>query len=174
MKRLYIIILLVVICQMHGCENYLDRNPLDYTTVDNFFQTETDIKQFVDGLYSGMVPDMYTTYFEFCSDLNALNGARGDLTNTDLALGTYNSNSTSIAYYWNYSHMRNAYVFFEKIENIPMSEASKKLYIGSVSYLLAYRYFMLLRAYENAPIVRKILEVNEADLASSPKEEVFE
>jgi len=173
MKKYFYIILCAVALLSPGCEDYLDRQPLSYLTVGTYFKSESDIKQFVDGLYAGMIPDMNTTYFDFCTDINALNPARGDLYYSDLSIGTYNSNSSSISYYWDYSHMRNAYIFFDYIDAIEMTDAARQLYTGTVHYLLAYRYFMMLRAYENVPVVREILEVENSDIASSPKEEVF-
>ncbi|SMC91891.1 RagB/SusD family nutrient uptake outer membrane protein [Pedobacter nyackensis] len=173
MKKLFYIVISVILLFAPGCKKYLDRAPLNNVTVSTFFQTESDIKQFVDGLYSSMVPNMNTPNFDFCSDLNALSPARGDAAFTDLSLGSFNSTSGSISFYWDYSSIRNAYIFFDKVKNIPMTEEARRLYTGSVNYLLAYRYFMMFRAYENVPIVREVLEVNKSDIGSSPKEEVF-
>src|SRR6185312_5454598 len=139
-----------------GCKKYLDKTNPNAVTDAQFFKTEDDIQQFVDGLYSYMVPDLNTANYDFCSDLNALSPQRGDWAFTDLSIGTFNSTSASIATYWNYNPIRNAYVFFDKVKNVKLSDASLKLYTGSVDYLLAYSYYMMFRAYESVPIVKEV------------------
>lgn len=173
MKKLFYIGISAILLLAPGCKKYLDREPLNNVTVNTFFKTESDVKQFVDGLYPSMIPNMSTPNFDFCSDLNALSPARGDAAFTDLALGSFNSSSGSISYYWDYSAIRNAYIFFDKVKDVQMTNEARQLYTGSVNYLLAYRYFMMFRAYENVPVVREVLEVDKSDIGSSPKDEVF-
>src|SRR5690606_30111359 len=87
--------------------------------------------------------------------------------------GNMSAASSSPGIYWSYAPIRNAYILLDNIDNIELSEEKRNLYLGTTYYLLAYRYFMMFRAYESVPIVRGVLEVKDADVGSSPKEEVF-
>jgi hypothetical protein len=147
---------------------------LNNITVPTFFKAESDIKQFVDGFYSSMVPNQTTPYFDACSDINIINPGRTDITFGAFALGNFSSTTGDVGYYWDYASIRNAYIFFQHIGDVTMTDASRQLYTGSVDYLLAYRYFMMFRAYESVPIVRAVLGLNNADVPSSPKDSVFQ
>jgi hypothetical protein len=91
----------------------------------------------------------------------------------DLTNGTQSPTARSASSYWNWSSIRNAYILLDNIDNIELDANNKNLYMGTTYYLLAYRYFVMFRTYENVPIVRKVLTVEESDVPSSPKEEVF-
>jgi hypothetical protein len=173
MKRLSYIIIIVLAGFSMGCTKNLNLVPLNNITVPTFFKTESDIEEFVDGLYTSMVPGQGTPYFDAGSDLNIINSGRTDITHGVFALGNYDATTGDVAAFWDYSSIRNAYIFFQNIGNIPMSDASRALYTGSVDYLLAYRYFVMFRAYGAVPIVRSILTPGNADIASSPADSVF-
>jgi hypothetical protein len=173
MKKLTYVVMAITVLSTVSCHKNLDLVPLNNITVPTFFKTESDIKQFVDGFYANMVPNQTTPYFDACSDINVINPGRTDITFGDLALGNFSSTSGDVAYYWDYSPIRNAYIFFQHIDEVTMTDASRQLYKGSVDYLLAYRYFMMFRAYESVPIVREVLGLTNADVASSPKDSVF-
>lgn len=170
MKKVYYIIVVALTIIFQSCEGYLDRIDLSNLTSDSFFKNETDVKQFIDGFYSSFVQ---IDGLDFATDINALNPQRMDASYSDIAIGTFSPTSSSIGKYWDYSSIRNAYVLFDKIGKVEMSEDSRNLYIGSTQYLLAYRYFVMFRAYEGVPIVREVLTVDKADIGSSSKEEVY-
>lgn len=175
MKTLkYSLVALATVC-LTACDNYLEKLPLDSVTDATFFKTESDIKQFTDGFYKSMVPDYTTTtIFDFRSDLVGQNMARsGNAGYSEIQFGTMTSASKITEYYWDYAPIRNAYILLGKIDDVEMTEDARKLYLGTTNYLLAYRYFMMFRAYENVPIVREVLEVENSDIPASPKEEVF-
>jgi starch-binding outer membrane protein, SusD/RagB family len=175
MKNSYYIFLLAILIFNISCKDYLDRTDLSHLTVDNFFKSEADISQFVDGMYNYMMPNPTwdNLDLDFTTDLNALNPSRGDWSGTDISLGSFTSSSASIARYWDYNPIRNAYIFFDKVKEVQMSEASLNLYTGSVEYLLAFRYSIMFKAYESVPLVKEVLSVDKSDIPSSTKEEVF-
>jgi len=172
-KRIYFFIAILSLLVM-SCKKYLDRTDLSHLTVDDYFKTEADIDAFVNGLYTAMVPGWDSPNLDFATDLNALNPARGDFANTDISLGTFSPTSSSIAQFWGYGAIRNAYVYFDQVKNVQMSNDKLNLYNGSMNYLLAYRYFVMFRAYESVPVVNKVLTPDEADkIPASSKDDVF-
>lgn len=174
MKKLSYIIIAFIACCTISCEKNLNLVPLNNVTVSNFFTSENAIKEFVDGLYPYMVPGQSTPYFDVCTDINVINPGRTDIPYTEFALGNYSPTTGDVGLYWDYSPIRNAYIFFQEINNVTMSEASRQLYTGSVDYLLAYRYFVMFRAYGSVPIVRSVLTLQNANVPASPADSVFD
>lgn len=172
-KSWYNIIIIFAILLGTSCTKNLNQVPLNNITVSTFFKTEDDIKEFVDGLYQYMVPGQITPYFDIPTDLNIINPGRTDISFTGLALGNESPGSGDFGFYWNYTPIRDAYIFFQHINDVPMSESSRELYTGSVDYLLAYRYFVMFRAYGSVPIVRGVLTAKDSDIPSSPADSVF-
>ncbi len=174
MKAFKYILFLILATASVACEDFLDREPLSNVTVGTFFKSEADIQQFADGLYASLTPGTGTIFFDFCTDLIAQNQAKaGNRPFNDLIYSTYNSNSSTVSYYWDYAPIRSAYILLSQIPNVAMRDDSRNLYTGTAQYLLAYRYYMMFRAYENVPIVREVMTVENADIPASPKEEVF-
>lgn len=173
-KNRYSLLLLFALLFV-ACDDFLDKAPLNNVTDATFFKTEADIQTFTDGFYTYMTSKFNTANFDFCSDLIGQNMSKsGNRSFSDLIFGTYTSTSGTISHYWDYAPIRSAYILLDKIDDVEMSEASRELYLGTTHYLLAYRYFMMFRAYESVPIVREVLEVDHSDIPSSPKEEVFQ
>lgn len=174
MKTLKYSLAILVTWSLTACDDFLDKSPLNNVTDATFFKTEADIKQFTDGFYKSMVPGPSTAIFDFRSDLVGQNMAKsGNRSYADLQFGTMTPTSGTVNLYWDFVPIRNAYILLGKIDEVEMSEDAKKLYLGTTNYLLAYRHFMMFRAYENAPVIREVLEIDNSDIGSSPKEEVF-
>jgi hypothetical protein len=143
-------------------------------STDSYFKSEGDFKLYADGMYPSFTDQATSIWFDFRSDLIGVWSSKsGNRSYPELHNGAMSPSSKAAELYWNWSSIRSAYVLLENIDNIELSEANKNLYMGTAYYLLAYRYFVMFRAYESVPVVRKVLEIAEADVPSSPKEEVF-
>jgi hypothetical protein len=159
---------------MTSCEDFLTKIPQNNLSVDSYFKSDGDFKLYADGMYTSFTDQATSIWFDFRSDLIGVWPSKsGNRSYADLHNGAMSPSSASPGMYWNWSSIRSAYVLLENIDNIELAAANKNLYMGTAYYLLAYRYFVMFRAYESVPIVRKVLEIAEADMPSSPKEEVF-
>jgi tetratricopeptide (TPR) repeat protein len=182
MKTYNIYISLSVIASMAltmSCEDFLTKIPENNLSVDSYFKSDGDFKLYTDGFYTsftdqpGAMSDG-SIWFDFRSDLVGVYSSKsGNRGYPELHNGSMTASSSVASMYWNWSSIRSAYILLDNIDNIELSVASKNLYTGTAYYLLAYRYFKMFQAYESVPIVRKVLEIAESDVASSPKEEVF-
>lgn len=171
---IYSLFILVALMAV-SCDKYLERDSLDNVTDATFFKNETDIKQFTDGFYGGFTPGTRTIFFDYCTDFIGHNPSKiGNRFYPDLIYSSYTPTSETVNTFWDFSSIRRAYILLEKINDVDMSDDSRNLYLGITHYLLAYRNFVLFRAYENAPIVREVLDVSKSDIPTSPKEEVFQ
>ncbi|MDR1456105.1 MAG: RagB/SusD family nutrient uptake outer membrane protein [Tannerella sp.] len=159
---------------MTSCEDYLTKLPENNLSVDSYFKSDGDFKLYADGLYSSFTDQATSIWFDFRSDLFGVWSSKsGNRSYAELHNGAMTASSGAAGLYWNWSSIRNAYTLLDNIDNIELSAENKNLYMGTAYYLLAYRYFVMFRAYESVPIVRKVLDIAESDIPSSPKEEVF-
>jgi tetratricopeptide (TPR) repeat protein len=186
MKVYKIFITLSVIIAMTcitSCEDSLEKLPLNNLSVDSYFTSDGDFKLYTDGFYPAFTdqPGAWTSsgtnnsiLLDFRSDLVSTWPAKsGNRSLAELDNGTMMPSSGAASLFWNWSAIRSAYILFDNIDRVELNAENKNLYMGTAYYLLANRYFMMFRAYESVPIVRKVLDVSEADVPSSPKEEVF-
>ena len=174
MKSIKIILLLGIIFII-SCEDFLSRTPLNNLSDASFFKQDGDFKLFTDGFYTyfteGPSPSIW---LEYRTDLIGQWAPKsGNRSYPELHNGNMSPTSNAASIYWNWVPIRNAYTLLESIDNVELSETNKKIYLGTTYYLLAYRYFIMFRAYERVPIIKKVLEISESDVPSSPKEDVF-
>ncbi|MFT3945722.1 MAG: RagB/SusD family nutrient uptake outer membrane protein [Agriterribacter sp.] len=176
MKPIYIFLLMAFSIGMFSCgKEFLDKAPLNQLTSDSYFKQDNDFALYTDGFYSAMtVQPSPAIWFDYRSDLVGQWQAKsGNRSYADLHNGNMTASTSSPGIYWDYGPIRNAYTLLNNIDNVELSANNKNLYLGTTYYLLAYRYFVMFRAYESVPIVKSVLEIKDADVGSSPKEEVF-
>lgn len=173
MKAKYILLTIVLAIGLVSCEDYLNKIPLNNLSESSFFTQDGDFQLYTDGFYQYMtVQPSPAISFDIRSDLvGKWQSKSGDF--AELQDGTMQPSSSASSIYWDYKPIRNAYILLNNIDNIELVTINKNLYLGTTYYLLAFRYFNMFRAYENVPIVREVLTVKNADVGSSPKEEVF-
>jgi hypothetical protein len=151
----------------------LDIAPLNTPTVDTYFKSVSDFEMFVNSTYQWSVPqiDAMAT-FDFASDLNSAHA--GHNTYASLINGNVSPTLGETAMFFDYGSIRHAYSYFEQIAQFNEISGEQKANLdGQVYYLLAYRYFAMFRAYENVPVVTKVMTLEESDIPSSDKSEVF-
>jgi hypothetical protein len=165
----------IAILGLASCEDFLNRIPQNNLSVDSYFSQDEDFKLFTDGFYGSFVEGPGPSiWLDYRSDLvGQWSSKSGNRSYAELHNGTMMPSSGVVGQYWNWSSIRSAYVLFDNIDRVELTPANRSLYTGTAYYLLAHRYFVMFRAYENVPIVRKVLTLSEADIPSSPKEEVF-
>jgi hypothetical protein len=173
-KYISLAVIAVIALMTVSCEDFLTRIPENNVSVDSYFKSDGDFKLYTDGFYPSFTDQASSIWFDFRSDLVGVYSSKsGNRSYPELHNGTMTASSGSAGMYWNWSSIRSAYILLQNIDNIELAAANKNLYTGTAYYLLAYRYFVMFRAYENVPVIRKVLEIAEADVPTSPKEEVF-
>ena len=161
-----IIALLVLLLSLYSCnKDYLDITPLDRIVADQVWEDENLIQLYVNGLYDGIPHGFNNHLWSKYSD-----EAFGD--NTWLT-GTWNpDNITSygaasgyIDYYARaYQYVRRCNLFFNKIENAPVSESLKTSLSAQVKFVRAFIYANLLWRYGGMPIVETVFSLGDEAL----------
>ena len=162
---------------LSGCEEFLDRNPLDEVSEATFWKTEDDARLALNGVYErdGEWRDAYEIAHGDCWSDNGLQ-AKADV--RDPIVGTDFTPSTGmVAGHWNgsYDQIAKCNTFLENIDKVDMDEDLKNEYIAEVRFFRAWEYFNLTQWFEDVPLVKKVLTMDEANSVTvTPKSEIVE
>ena len=167
MKRL-LLYSLVTLILFNGCsKNYLDVLPEDKITSANFWQSESDVKLALNGIYSVLrnrgvygsgptmdacTPDAYQWAY-----WNGMEEQIGNGSNTPASAGLTSERWTAC-----YQIINRANYFLANIDKVTLSDESKATYLGEVHFLRGVAYALLAETYGGVPIFNSVLGVDEA------------
>lgn len=179
MKKIFFIFLIIVI-SLQACDNRLDLQPYGVVSTDNFYKTASDAEKAVTAAYKS---------FELLDGQNGWNTRAGytpmgDVTSADVQahpdIVVYyqiqqciirpNSDQMEMLYQRCYKALRLANIAIEKIPNIEMDEKLKDRYLGELYFIRGFWLFRLGYMFGTAPLVTKILDLNELNIPNSARE----
>ena len=163
-----------------SCNDFLEREPIDFGNENTFFQNAEELKYFVNNLY-GMLPKN--------------NELWGGLYTEDIVSDNQCSSSAQNLFYkgdkktvqvgqsgWNFSNIRALNFFINKvnskIESGEFSESDPQInhYLGEAHFLRAYDYYRLLRSFGDVPVFTDVLPDDQSVLSAAsqrkPRNEV--
>lgn len=154
-----------------GCKkSFLDQTPEASLAGNNFYQTETDFKQAVNGAYSSlreMGSVNYWLFGEMRSDNTYYQynpSDRGYEQREFIDQFLVGATAEPLSSYWqqNYTAIARSNEIIFRIADKPIAEELKKQYTGEALFLRAFNYFNLVRQYGGVPL--------RLDPTSSPEE----
>ena len=181
MKKRNFIYLAFIVVGMSSCEDFLQREPLDFGNDQAYFGNVADMTNY-DNTFYKLFPSMTA---------GAWGGIYADDNNSDNQVGT----SANVLFYkgdkytplindsqWKFSDIRNLNYFINRM-NIKIKEGSISgspeqinHYLGEAYFFKAYDYYRLLVNIGDAPILDNVLSENYNDLIlaskRSPRNEV--
>ena len=164
-------------------EDFLDKTDPTRLVANNFYETETQVEQAINGVYSqlqGIVSSQWQ-YNEFTTDNTTLHfnvGDRGQGPALEaLEFWQVNPSTGNINNLYNsyYQAMVNINTTLAKLENATFDEAAIQQYEGQLKFIRAYYYFNLVQYFGEVIIITEPLEaISEAwTYARQPVEEVY-
>lgn len=172
MKTKLVILLAIFGMVLGGCDDdeFLNRNPTDFLAPDNF-QTERDIKEAVNGIYTAYISNnMEPLFTEFIVDNGYYVGYK-DMWNL-----VFNSETPEVETKWsrNYQMILRANTVLHFIDNVDLTEDQYNQYKGEATFLRALAYFDLTEFYGDVPFRLKPESLAEADKAITPKDSIVD
>lgn len=182
----YIIPALAALTSLTACNGFLDLSDPNAVTVGNYYQSESDIEQSVNGVYAvlkdGYVLGTGAAFFEenkarilVYPDTGVNGGENAQFDNC-----TVQSNNSFVLSRWNslYKCIDRANVVLKHIDDISYSsDAKRSTYEAEVRFVRALCYYMLVTDYGAVPLVLEKLTtlgaVNEANVRT-PKDQVYQ
>ncbi|WP_346318371.1 RagB/SusD family nutrient uptake outer membrane protein [Chitinophaga sp. YIM B06452] len=163
-------------------KGFIDLKPISSITTDNFYQTEEDFRNAVNGAYNSLRSggtygqDSYI-FGEIRSD-NSLAVASGSVTDQDEFDRFYiRTTNPFINNRWSnsYTAISRCNAILDRIGPVAMSDALKTRYIGEAKFLRALFYFNLVRTFGDVPLVLKeIINPDEGyEYGRDPKADVY-
>jgi starch-binding outer membrane protein, SusD/RagB family len=163
-------------------KGFIDLKPISVITTDNFYQTEEDFRNAINGAYNALRSggtygtDSYI-FGEIRSD-NSLAVASGSVTDQDEFDRFYiRTTNPFINNRWSnsYTSIARCNAILDRITPIAISDVLKNRYIGEAKFLRALFYFNLVRTFGDVPLVLK--EITNADegyeYGRNPKADVY-
>jgi hypothetical protein len=168
MKLIKILLVSIIILTVSCKSNLLDKKPLDAIPEDAVFNDPIFLQNYVYNVYNGMRPPWVpgTGGYETLTDI-----AVDQPETHDRAAGVREylqgiispDNITDLTNVWNdeYSFIRKANVFFEKVETSAIPADKLDPMKGEMHFLRAWMYFELMRSFGGVPLIEKSFKLDE-------------
>ena len=154
----------LVLLTCNGCdESFLDVQPKDRITSVTFWQSESDVKLALNGIYSvlrhrgvygsGPTLDAITPYAYQWAHWNGKELQIGNGSNTPASDGLTMERWTMC-----YQMINRANYFLANIDKVTLTEAAKAAYVGEVHFLRGIAYALLAETYGGVPIVTSVID----------------
>lgn len=157
MNQIKIIFLSLFALCLTACEDFLDREPLDQITEDNFYRTAAEVNLGLIGSYVPMMDIDWTgkgwMITEIPSDNSMPGGADPEFSPIDNF--TVTADNPIIANYWarHYQQITYANTVISKLENSDLDAVEKMAFDAEARFLRAVAYFDLVRVFGGVPLV---------------------
>ena len=163
-----------------SCNDFLNKEPLDFGSSESYYKTENDLKIAVNAFYeylplNGTGSSNTGLYADDSSSDNLCKPSAdvlffyGNKRVPDINVNP----GTIVNTNWDFAHFRGINFFFQKIEQnkdiIAGSPTFIDHYVGEAYFFRAWEHFRLLRFYGDAPIVTEMLPDDPSVLAQASK-----
>ena len=162
MKKYIYIFASLLVLGLQSCDDFLEREPLDFGDENAYFKTAEDLKVFVNDFYSAL-PTNSVLWGGLYSQDNQSDNQSASYSQSLFYKGekkTVNVNSSE----WNFSRLRAINYFINKTEgkladgHLTDQPELVNHYLGEGYFFRAYDYFRLLRNFGDVPIVTVMLD----------------
>ena len=151
----FLIVIIVSACMVSCQDDFLDKKPLDRMTEADVWNDATLIEAYVVSKYRALNNGFsQEAWLSSCTDESYIYSDRGQLSYTR---GTITPDNPGYRNGWgsNYRYIRLCNIFFEKIDDAPISDQLKRQYTGEMKFIRAYCYSSLVKQFGGVPIIKK-------------------
>ncbi|MDR2238097.1 MAG: RagB/SusD family nutrient uptake outer membrane protein [Chryseobacterium sp.] len=160
MKKLYILLLSLLLCQACSSD-LLNISPESIKQTQNFYKDEAQLEQGVNAVYGSLqYVGQYQLAMLAIGEIPSDNTydevpANDNFTYGELDFFTVQPNNSLLASVWkeNYIGIQQANIVLNRIGNVQMSQSQKNTRAGEVKFLRALMYFNMVRIFGDVPLV---------------------
>jgi len=157
MKNIQIILLVFLLCLVGCNDDFLDTSPKASIAKENFFNSESDLELYINGLHS------VSSKWMFLGDRGTDNAATtAALEIKNILIG--NPSSENITSGWSWGTLRSINFFLENYTKADAEQSVKDHYAGVAKYFRAQFYFSKVKRYSDVPWYSGALGVEDEDL----------
>ncbi len=157
-----------------SCSKFLDREPLAQASENTFWKTVDDAETGLNAVYSTL-PDSRDFWRDCHSDNSVMTNAWGEGGMGYICQGNQSPTDGYISEEWNYSAIRIALYYIDKLNAMDIDAASKARFDAEARVILAIRYFRMAQLFGDIPLIKEApVALDDAALPRSPKQEVID
>ena len=174
MKK-YIIGIILLCFALTACYD-LNLSPLDASSDNNFWETESQLRGATYVCYSIMQKDMLN-FGEGCGESAMWGDPKNALNKISSGVYPYTI-QFPVSSWWNYFYQNIFYCnkFLENYKKANISESVKEKYAAEIKVIRALDYFYLTSLYGDVPLVTRVLSPEDPEMTAprTPKQEVID
>ncbi|HWS59548.1 MAG TPA: RagB/SusD family nutrient uptake outer membrane protein [Flavobacterium sp.] len=158
------LLVLAISMTLFGCSDFLDKEPQDIFTDDNYWTSENNVKTYSWGFYDTFLGygngTGTTSEFYFHDALNF------DDNLCHRTFTTFNTQANATNSNWNsyYTLIRRANLMLERVPTVPMDNAKKNHYLGVAKFFRAYTYYRLVQQFGDVPYMDQYYPQNDPNI----------
>jgi len=178
MKKISIVLVIISVCTLSGCADFMDRYPLDSPSTETFYSNKDEMTLALNGCYSDLV---FTAWWSrmplemFLDEMTDIGWFRGGTQ----VIGQGASNASTSEYYDIWSHY---YEGIGRCNRLLEGMEKNKGNVDSDSYnqisaearfIRAYSYLHLVECFGDVPLVTSTVSLSDALVTRTPKADIF-
>ena len=177
MKK-YTLFILACLMMVSSCDDFLNREPLDFVSPDNYLENENQAEKLLNGVYECLMASGQGNDRLFPIHLATLTDDAFDPqpwhATTEWARGQGNANSFWPSAKWkqDYKGIARANVFINSVASVNFSSKLLPRFIGEAKFLRAWYYTDLVTFYGDVPLVLEPGDLSNSKPKRNSKEEV--
>lgn len=162
MKR-FIFVVISLTALFSSCESFIDLQPLDKITMDDYWKTSTELENYTRQFYPSFCP-----WTQMVADMG--------MDNDDVIAGSpsviMNGSRSKSTGNWTgeWTNIRNVNIFFANYSKCQSGYDSYKQYLGEAYFFRAWFYFSLLKKYGDVPWYSKVIELDDEEDLMRPRD----
>lgn len=175
MNKFNILIAMLVCLNICGCSDFLEEDPKGKLTTDNFYNSESDARQAINGVYRRLSDSWVTGYNIKQIPNDLLKRASWDEA-SGLSNFTYGSENTYIAGMWqnHYAVIKDCNSVIDNVTANKEKINNWERYVGRAHGIRAFLYFDLVRWFGDVPLVlTDTKSLDGLEVTRTPQKEVF-
>ena len=175
MNKFNILIAMLVCLNICGCSDFLEEDPKGKLTTDSFYNSESDARQAINGVYRRLSDSWVTGYNIKQIPNDLLKRASWDEA-SGLSNFTYGSENTYIAGMWqnHYAVIKDCNSVIDNVTANKEKINNWERYVGQAHGIRAFLYFDLVRWFGDVPLVlTDTKSLDGLEVTRTPQKEVF-
>ena len=175
MNKFNILIAMLVCLNICGCSDFLEEDPKGKLTTANFYNSESDARQAINGVYRRLSDSWVTGYNIKQIPNDLLKRASWDEA-SGLSNFTYGSENTYIAGMWqnHYAVIKDCNSVIDNVTANKEKINNWERYVGQAHGIRAFLYFDLVRWFGDVPLVlTDTKSLDGLEVTRTPQKEVF-
>ena len=175
MNKFNILIAMLVCLNICGCSDFLEEDPKGKLTTDNFYNSESDARQAINGVFRRLSDSWVTGYNIKQIPNDLLKRASWDEA-SGLSNFTYGSENTYIAGMWqnHYAVIKDCNSVIDNVTANKEKINNWERYVGQAHGIRAFLYFDLVRWFGDVPLVlTDTKSLDGLEVTRTPQKEVF-